>query len=165
GEKYTSKPRKRTRSINYNDSAGDENEGSDSNENDNNSSDDYTERLENIGYLSYQTQMHSLMPIFEFPANIIYSMNTTTVPKGQVVSQEWDGTIPIRHSDIFKCENTQQWIDAENAELQNLENHQTYVEVPISEVPKDTEIIPTMEVYSVKNQKDLPTSVVEKYKV
>ncbi|KAJ3230141.1 hypothetical protein HDU81_004756 [Chytriomyces hyalinus] len=57
------------------------------------------------------------------------------------------------------------WIDAENVELQNLENHQTYVEVPISEVPKDMEIIPTMEVYSVKNHKDLPTNVVEKYKV
>ncbi|TPX51443.1 DNA-directed DNA polymerase [Chytriomyces confervae] len=167
GEKYTSKPRKRTCSVNYNesDSTGDENKGNVSDENDNDSSEDYAERPENVGYLSYQTQMHSSMPIFEFPVNIIYSMKVTMVPKGHVVGQEWDGTILLRHSDIFKCENTQRWIDAENAELQNLENHKTYIEVPISKVPKDTEIIPTMEVYSVKNHKDLPPDVVKKYKV
>ncbi|KAJ3221263.1 hypothetical protein HDU78_000565, partial [Chytriomyces hyalinus] len=38
------------------------------------------------------------------------------------------------------------------------------VEVKISEVPEGTEIIPMMEVYSVKNHKDLPPDVVEKYK-
>ncbi|KAJ3220603.1 hypothetical protein HDU81_011297, partial [Chytriomyces hyalinus] len=170
GEKYDSTPRKqrRTRQVNsdLNKSADDTNNDENSNENDNDSSDDYAERPENIGYLSYQTQMNSSMPIFEFPMNLIYSMNATTlVPKGKVVGLEWDGTIPIRHSDIFKCENTQRWIDAENKELQNLENHKTYVEVPISEVPEGTEIIPTMEVYSVKNHKDLPADVVEKYKV
>ncbi|TPX69490.1 DNA-directed DNA polymerase [Chytriomyces confervae] len=167
GEKYTSKPRKRTHSVNYNesDSAGDENKGNDSNEDNNDTSEDYAERLENVGYLSYQTQMHLSMPIFEFPANIIYSMNMTTVPKGQVVGQEWDGTILLCHSDIFKCENTQCWIDAENTELRNLENHKMYIEVPISEVPKDAEIIPRMEVYLAKNHKDLLPDVVEKYKV
>ncbi|KAJ3215415.1 hypothetical protein HDU81_001424, partial [Chytriomyces hyalinus] len=130
------------------DSAGEETDQTNSDENDNDTSADYAEQPKNVGYLSYQAQMTLSMPIFEFPQNLIYAMNVTKAPKGPVVGLEWDGTIPIRHNDIFKCKNTQRWIDAENAELRNLENHQTYVEVPISEVPEGTEIIPTMEVYS-----------------
>ncbi|KAJ3087588.1 hypothetical protein HK100_008320, partial [Physocladia obscura] len=90
--------------------------------------------------------------------------DATEMSKTKIVGLDWDETISLHHADIFRMQNVKEWFDTEETEIQNLVNHGTFEEILELEVLKDTKIIPTMEVYAVKNHKELPPNKVAKYK-
>jgi hypothetical protein len=47
-----------------------------------------------------------------------------------------------------------EWVDSMNRELANLRKHETFEELPYSDVPRDTQIIPTHPVFRVKRKQD-----------
>lgn len=131
---------------------------------DDESTDDVSD-VTQFGNLVVNAQYDSCLPIV-MSAVKVPEPSVLDVPEVKpVVGLPWDGKLPRSHAEALKTKNAQDWVKAEEKELENLSNHGTFEAVPIEDLPPGTEVLPTMAVYEVKDHPDLPVWQVSRFKV